>query len=230
MNNIIVEKSNNCGLLRQIDFQPIEFLNYWESIKQIRGIIKDSNILTLLLKAQAKVLDHLNDIYLNCPIPWDKRTSLPSHPSMIADAQKYTNFFQCSTGLKSVLDSFFGWSLFAEEELLCCCGGSLLKPRLISLDVMLNHALRVDRIDADYFLIIKQLVGVRCGDNRHLKNHYNFGKMSQMMDDLSMIFIAEVGFNLKSDQVGYKVVSSQKADQFNFEEFSRRINAVTGEI
>lgn len=220
--------------LEEIDLKPIEFLDYQESITRLKNIleidISSSNTVTLILKAQLKVLEYLNDKNFNCPVPWDKRTSLPSHPSMVADAQKYTKFFQCSEGLKSVLNSFLGWSLFAKEELLCCCGGSLLKSRHVSFDVMLNHALRVDRIGADYFLVVKQLIGVRCGDRGHLKNHYNFGKMSQAMDDLSMIFFAEAGFNLRSNKIDYKVIASQKADQFNFEEFSRRISAITGEI
>lgn len=155
---------------------------------------------------------------------------MPSHPSMVADAQKYSKYFECSADLKSTLDSFLEWSLFAREELLCCCGGSLLKPRKVSFDVMLNHALRVDKIGGDYYLMVKQLVGVRCGNKGHLKNHYNFGKMSQVLDDLSMIFISETGFNLKSDRIDYRFVSSQKADQFNLEEFSKRINILAGEI
>lgn len=215
------------------DLQPVEFVDYRESIKKIEGILaasENSSIIVLLLRAQLEVLHYLNDNHFNCPVPWDKRTGLPSHPSMIADAQKYPKIFQCSEVLKSILDSFLDWSLFAKEELLCCCGGSLLKPRQVSFDVMLNHALRVDKIDGDHCLIMKQLVGVRCSNRGHLKNHYNFGQMSQVLDDLLMIFVAESGFNLKSDQIDYRFISSQKADQFNLEEFSRRIIAATGEI
>lgn len=220
--------------LKETDLKPIEFFGYDDSISKLKNILEvgsyDNNIITLLLKAQMKVLGYLNDQHVNCPVPWDKRTGLPSHPSMIADAQKYVKFFQCSAGFKSVLDSFLGWSLFAEEKLLCCCGGSLLKPRNVSFDVMLNHALRADRIGYDYFLVVKQLVGVRCNNKGHLKNHYNFGKMSQVMDDLSMIFIVEAGFNLKSKQICCNHISSRMADQFNLEEFSRRIASVVGEI
>lgn len=214
-------------------FSPIEFLDYNESFKKIESILaasKDSGMIILLLKAQLKILKYLNDQHINCPVPWDKRTGLPSHPSMVADAQRYSKYFQCSEDLKPVLDSFLGWSLFAKEELLCCCGGSLLKPRKVSFDVMLNHALRVGQIGDDYFLIVKQLVGVRCGNRGHLKNHYNFGKMSQVMDDLSMIFIAETGLGLKSYGFDDRFISSQKADQLNLEEFSRRITSVAGEI
>lgn len=226
--------SNVVSDLKEFDLKPIKFLDYQESIARIKDILEidmsGSSTVTLVLKAQMKVLEYLNDRHLNCPIPWDKRTGLPSHPSMVADAQKYTKFFQCSEGLKSLLDSFLGWSLFAKEELSCCCGGSLLKPRNVSFDVMLNHALRVDQIGGDYFLVVKQLVGVRCSNRGHLKNHYNFGQMSQVLDDLSMIFIAETGFGLKSGRIDYRFISSQKADQFNLEEFSRRINIVVGEI
>lgn len=219
--------------IKKIDLKPTEFLGYEDSIAKLKNILligSDNNIVTLLLKAQVKVLEYLNDQHINCPVPWDKRTGLSSHPSMIADAQKYTKFFQCSDVLKSILDSFLGWSLFATEELLCCCGGSLLKPRKVSFDVMLNHALRVDKIGADYFLIVKQLVGVRCSNRGHLKNHYNFGKMSQVLDDLSMIFIDESGLSLKSGQIDCRFISSQKADQFNLEEFSRRITSIANEI
>lgn len=226
--------SNVAPDFKETDLKLIEFLDYQESmtrIKDIFGVDMPSNSsLALLLKAQLKVLEYLNDQYLNCPTPWDKRTGLPSHPSMVADAQKYSKFSQCSEGLKSVLDSFFGWSLFAREELLCCCGGSLLKPRKVSFDIMLNHALRVDQINNDYFLVVKKLVGVRCSNKGHLKNHYNFGRMSRVIDDLSMIFVAEDGFNLKSGQIDHGFISSQKADQFNFEEFSRRVASVTSEI
>lgn len=221
--------------LKETDLKPIEFLDYQQSIAKLKDILRVGfdtalTIPLLILKAQLKVLEYLNDRHVNCPIPWDKRTGFPSHPSMVADAQKYLKFFQCSADLKSLLDSFLGWSLFAREELLCCCGGSLLKPRNISFDVMLNHVLRIDYVDGNFFLVIKQLVGVRCSNRGHLKNHYNFGKMSQAIDDLSMIFISESGFNLKSGRINHKFISSQKADQFNLEEFSRRINAVSGEI
>jgi len=231
--------SNVVSGLREIDLKPVEFFDYNESINRLKSILESGlpancstigNAISAILKAQVKVLEYLNDRHLNCPVPWDKRTGLPSHPSMVADAQKYVKFFQCSEDLKSVLNSFFGWSLFAEEKLICCCGGSLLKPRNVSFDVMLNHALRVEQIDGDYFLVVKQLVGVRCSNRGHLKNHYNFGKMSHVMDDLSMIFIDEAGFSLKSNRIDYRFISSQKADQFNFEEFSRRIASLSGEI
>src|SRR3989344_3697608 len=208
--------------LKEIDLKPIEFLGYEDIITKLKDILgvvgSDNNIIILLLKAQMKVLEYLNDQHLNCLVPWDKRTGLPSHPSMVADAQKYAKFFQCSDGLKSVLNSFFGWSLFAEEKLICCCGGSLLKPRDVSFSIMLNHSLKVDKIGADYFLVVKQLVGVRCNNKGHLKNHYNFGKMSQVLDDLSIIFITEAGFNFNSNESHYRFISSQKADQFNLEE------------
>lgn len=233
---------NDCALLRQEaiadldenNLKPIEFLDYKKSIDKLKNILKielpGSDVITLVLKAQAKVLEHLNDENFNCPVPWDKRTSLPSHPSMVTDAQKYAEFFKCSAGLKSVLDSLLGWSLFAKEELLCCCGGSLLKPRDVSFDVVLNHALRIDRVGNNSFLVIKQFVGVRCNNRRHLKNHYNFGRMSQVIDDLSIIFIAEAGFRLTLNGIDHRFISSQKADQFNLEEFSRRISAMIGEI
>ncbi len=216
-----------------LELKPIEFLEYQESIVKLRnilGAVPANFSCVLALKAQLKVLEYLNDQHFNCPVPWDKRIGLPSHPSMVADAQKYTEFFSCSEDLKSILNSFLGWSLFAKEELLCCCGGSLLKPREVSLEVMLNHALKVDKIGDDYFLIVKQLVGVKCGNRGHLKNHYNFGRMSQVVDELSMIFVSEAGFSLKSNQIDYRLTSVQKADQFNFEEFSRRINIVAGEM
>ena len=216
----------------RIELKPIEFLGYQESIVKLRDILEVvptnfSNAGVLALKAQIKVLEYLNDQYFNCLVPWDKRIGLPSHPSMVADAQKYVEFFPCSEGLKSVLNSFLGWSLFAKEELLCCCGGSLLKPYKVSLEIMLNHVLRVEKIDGDYFLVIKQLVGIKCSDKGHLKNHYNFGKMSRVIDNLSMIFIAETGISLKSDKIDYRFISSQKAEQFNLEEFARRINAAS---
>lgn len=233
MNNPLLELGITAQL-KEVYLKPIEFLDYQESIARIKNILgvdmSGSNTVTLILKAQMKVLEYLNDNHLNCPVPWDKRTGLPSHPSMVADAGKYTKLFQCSDGLKSVLDSFLGWSLFAREELLCCCGGSLLKPRNVSFDIMLNHALRVDQIGDDYFLVVKQLVGVRCSNKWHLKNHYNFGQMSQVLDDLSMIFVGEIGFCLKPYGIDHRFISSQKADQFNLEEFSRRINNVIKEI
>ncbi len=220
------------GML-QNDIQPTEFLSYQESIEKIKDILaanKDPNIITFLLRAQLKVLKYLNDENFNCLVPWDKRTGLPSHPSMAADAQKYMNFYQCSDDLKSVLNSFLCWSLFAREELICCCGGSLLKPRKVSLDIMLNHVLRVEVIDGDYCLVVKQLVGAGCSNKGHLKNHYNFGKMSQLIDNLSIIFIAEICLNLKSSKIDSRLPASQKADQFNLEEFERRIALATDEI
>jgi len=240
MNNIVTD-------LKEIDLKPIEFLGHRESLIKLRVILGDTvialnklirpdsgclinNVFIVALKAQFKVLEYLNDQHLNCSIPWDKRTGLPSHPSMIADAQKYTKFFQCSEGLKSVLDSLLGWSFFAKEELLCCCGGSLLKPRNVSFDVMLNHSFRIDYTDDNFYLVVKQLVGIRCSNKGHLKNHYNFGKMSRVTDDLSMILISEGGLRKYHEEIFSRFYLTQKADQFNLEEFSRRIASIADEI
>lgn len=220
----------------------VEFLDYQKTIERIEEIItglrlnaiskidlnvyQDLSLLALktLLKAQIKVLGYINDSSLNCAVPWDKRTGFPSHPTMVADAQRYVDFFKPPEEVKAFLDSFLGWSQVAREEMRCCCGQGK-KARTVILFIQLNHIVSVVN---DEYLCLKQFVGVGSLDSAHLKHHYDFGKPSQVADDLHIISVSEQGFRL----VGKHIVTLnlnpgfQRADQLNLEEFFRRVKAV----
>lgn len=211
---------------------PIEVLNYNDSIEKLQGITERVNggageinlseslpffCFLAALKAQLKVLKYLNDEYLNCALAWDARTGLPSHPSIIADVGSYIKHFEPKGVLGIVLRSFLGWTLFSAENLMCACGRGF-SLRQIKIDVMLNHAVRVE---ADN-LVIKQFLGIKCDDPGHLKHHYDVTKLSQRDNDLHLIWTCENQVELK-DGLEIKSVKTLQSKQFNAGEFENRI-------
>jgi len=101
----VVSVNPNTAKLLSGTADLIELVDYKESLRRLAKIIRNlkkevlgkQNSLEFLpawsfylaLLAQFKVLPLLNDKFLNCDVPWDKRTKLPSHPSVIADAERY---------------------------------------------------------------------------------------------------------------------------------------------
>ncbi len=179
----------------------------------------------LLLSAQFKALESLNDEYLNCGLAWDERTGLPSHPSIIADGQTYRRLFKPDGILDAVLASFSGWILLSREQLFCCCGKKFrgpLKDRNVEIDVLLNHILSFD--DEKGF-VVKQLVGIKCGDPEHLEHHYDFKKQSRRDDGLYIIWLCENRL-IVNGKVEAALFSKEQAGQFNAPELYKRLNGL----
>jgi hypothetical protein len=211
----------------------IRILDYKESIQKLSDlvtIIKEkmqkmeneygsylpSISFFLALQVQAKVIDYLNDEALNYGLAWDEDTGFPSLPSLVADVGSYVRHFNPQGKLRILLESFCGWSLFEKEEMLCCC--SSFKLRKVALEIMLNHVLEIQESS----VVIKQILGVRTDDLKHLEQHYDLKKPSQRIDNLNIIWLCrnEIKNNgsLKIEYLG-----SEHAEQFNFLGFQNRI-------
>lgn len=200
---------------------------------KIDGIINDNHFLPfyswlplvsfyLALQAQAKVLEYLNDKYLNYGLAWDEDTGFPSLPSLTADAGSYVRYFNPQGELRMLLESFCGWTLFAKEEMICCCGSRSFKRRKVALEIMLNHILEVK----DSSVVVKQLLGVRTDDLKHLEHHYNFKKQSQRIDNLYIIWLCRNRIK-NNGNLEVEYLGSEQAEQFNLLGFQNRVLELT---
>lgn len=122
----------------------------------------------LAISAEIKVLETVNKDYFNSPVAWDTEINLTSHPTLIADAAKICDILPAEDGVKIILNSFRGWTLFCAEEIKCYCGEKGFSARKVALEIWLNHILCREK----NYLIIKQFAGIRTDDLKHLKEHY----------------------------------------------------------
>ncbi len=208
------------------------FVPYHDSIQKIKQIIYGcwleyhsdrpgllpSFVFGLALKAQIKVLQSLNSQYLYCDVLWDQDTGLPSHPSLVADVQKFPEILEHPELLETVLKSFASWTLLQRQEIDCCCGGDF-KLRKVLFEIMLNHILRVEGNS----LIITQLVGVRSDDQKHLKKHYSFSKQSKRADDMHIVWSCANKLTPNDGSYSLSSLESQCAKEFKVEEFAKMI-------
>lgn len=212
----------------------LKILDYKESIERLNGIISGFKIPIMshfylptsafhtALQAQVKILGYLNDDYLNYSLGWDENTSLPSLPSLVADVSSYIKYFNPQGDLKTLLESFCGWTLFAKEEIVCCCGRRSFKGRKVELEIVLSHLLEV----ADSSVVIKQLLGVRTNDLKHLKHHYNFKKQSNVIANLYIIWDCQNVVFANGGNLEVNYIRNEHDKQFNFSEFQNRILAL----
>ncbi len=221
----------------------VKILGYNESVERLGGIVRKFEIpmeavkkehyfspsylylpfaaFYLALQAQVKAMEYLNDKNFNYGLAWDEDIGLPSLPSLVADVGSYVRHFNPQGELRKLLESFCGWTLFVKEEMLCCCGRRSFKGRKVVLEIMLNHILEVE----DSSIIVKQLLGVKTDDLKHLEHHYNFKKQSQRIDNLYMIWICRNWIKNNGNlEVGY--LGSEQAEQFNLLGFQGKILAL----
>lgn len=164
-----------------------------------------SHIFCLALEAQKKILDHLNDDNFYCQVPWDLRTGLPSHPSLAADAVKYSELFEVSSQLKALLNSFSGWSLFTKETKKCHC---MVKGKTIEvgINIFVNTLLKADSDG----LKIKLLFGVKSDVDGYIEQHWHLKKSeyeSKVADDLYIIFSCENVISFAGENLALQPVS-----------------------
>ena len=173
-------------------------------------------IFWLLLNAQLQALQSLNDRYISCAVSWDDKTGLPSHPSMIADA-RYSAERIPDSFIRNLIDSFVGWTSFAEQEMNCWCG-SWNKPRVVKIEVFLNHILSVE----GECLRLKQFVGLKYADQKHLKHHYDLQMPSVALNGLVLVSCFEASLKMING-VEIKCLSVKKAKTLNLEGVGERI-------
>lgn len=198
-----------------------------ESLKnQIKAQPIQSDITPLIsycigLNTQAAALKYLNEIF-EIGVPWDEDMGLPSSSSMAADIRTYAERTSLSDGIKGLLLSFSGWSLFKREGIPCACGWHKNKNgsfgfRTINADILINTLLKSENGK----LKIKQLIGIRADDIDHLTHHYEeFSRQSSAVGDLLIIMESENCLFLVDGEIKIEKISLKKAKNFAIEDFS----------
>lgn len=174
---------------------------------------------TVLLDAAVNHLAHSQNKMFYFPIPWEIETSLPSHPSLIADARHYcrSNNLSDTTGI--IVDSFAEWRLFRQQRIFCCCGkGSIIsRERIVPIEIVIHHPISIDR--ESNTLEIKQLVGIRSADRDHIENHYSLRRDSLVDHNISIINSSYVKINI--DNLELLASGEEYAQQFDVNFFKK---------
>lgn len=173
----------------------------------------------VLLDTAIKHLEQDQNKMFYFPIPWEKDTGLPSHPSLIADARHYCQNNNLSDTAGVIVDSFAEWRLFKEQKILCCCGkGSVVsQERIVPIEIVIHHPIHADG-EAN-ILEIKQLVGIKSADRNHIENHYDLRQDSRVNSNISIVSTSSVKINLTDFQLMAR--SENNAKQFNFNCFRK---------
>lgn len=224
------------------DIEPPIFLGYKESLEKLHTIITvlfneienpppmsrptEQNALLILLSAfiaQYYTIKKLNDEVINCCVPWDQRTGLPTHSTIIADAQKFCELFRPPPFLELILCSLFQWTLFTRQEFKCCCGRGW-KMRTITIEIMINFFIGVTEKD----LVIKQIVGIKSDDRKHLQEHYDRKRGSRTFNDLVIVGEEVSAVCMEENRRFLQFYSSWYSNQFAYQEFRDAIQSLKG--
>lgn len=232
MTTITLAPTVDVGVIRQ----PLKIIDYKEGLRRLRGLIdlihdKISignstligknfgflKVLGIVFEAQHKLIGHINDELISCPLAWDETTGFPSHPTLVADLQKYAEIFKPQDSvLATVLRSFARWEHLVQETSTRCCGSGF-NLKTVKMDIKLNHGLKT----MHNFLIFTQLVGVESADLSHqeLRDYFDFRRPSRVIDGLMIIFSREWLLQAKDGELETKEVKTEKAELFNLEKF-----------
>lgn len=245
MATMVLNMKIDAGKLPQIIWpHTIKIIDYKEGLQRLRELIdlihatiaigdltlisKNFGFLKVLgiaLEAQFKLIGHLNDKLISCPIAWDETTGFPSHPTLAADLQKYAEVFKPKDIiLMTVLRSFVRWELLVQETSVRYCG-SISKLKTVRMDIKLNHVLKIEDGKLDF----KQLVGVGSADLNHkeLWDYFDFRRPSRVIDGLMIIFSREWLLRVKNGKLEAEEVKIEKAKLFNLEKFQSMIDSLS---
>ncbi len=172
----------------------VDFVDYLNSIRRLNLILKqleakkiyEADLWRLVFSAERDVLKSINGKYLQSALAWNRRTRLPSHPTLIADLQKYIEIFKPTGWKKALLQSFVNWTYLGHQTIQCACGrGS--KTRTVKLDIALRTLMRVE----DGALVLTQMVGIKSDDKAHLIHHYGCNSDKKPIDGHVVVFELE---------------------------------------
>ncbi len=170
----------------------VDFVDYRDSIQRLNQILKQlepeglyaTALWRMIFAAERDVLKSINSEFLHSALAWNRRTNLPSHPTLIADLQKYIEIFKPASWKKAQLQSFVDWARLGRQTIKCACGRGF-KTRPVTVDFILRTRLWVE----DNSLVMKQMVGVKTNDVAHLSRHYN--PTSKSTDSHVIVFESE---------------------------------------
>lgn len=235
----LISRDQSRGLAQS---QPlVKFLKWDESVREIRKILgklddywrpggheKMENkylplvALRIALFAQLRAIEHLNDQYFNCAVPWDSRIGLPSYPTLAADAKKFGDLSDLSKDdkLRVILDSFSSWAFLLRGSMKCSCGNWGLEA--VDYEIWLNHVLGIE----DNGLSIEQLVGVRSNNRRHLKHHYQIKRQSKQDPNLHIIWESKDWVKVSDEGIEVKTLKLGKDPAFDVDVFRNLILSI----
>lgn len=222
--------------------QTIKIIDYKEGLQRLRELIDlihakvalgDSTligknlgflkVLSIALEAQHKLISYLNDDLISCPIAWDETSGFPSHPTLVADLQKYVEIFKPENKfLVSVLRSFDHWELLTRETSQV---GVNLKLKTTLMNIKMNHILKTLHNN----LVFTQLVGVESADISHqeLRDYFDFRRPSKVIDGLMIIFSREWLLRVVDGRLETQEVKTKKAELFGVEKFQSIIDSLS---
>src|SRR3989338_7364389 len=88
---------------------------FFESPKSPERFI--GNLLKLFLLSHHAVMQKINSRSLSSRVAWDSMTKLPSHPTLIADAEAYATIIKPENKVLRILArSFASWQIFSKDE------------------------------------------------------------------------------------------------------------------
>lgn len=193
-----------------------------ENSKLLTENIGFLKVLCLALEAEHELINYLNDENINSPLAWDIATGFPSHPTLIADVQKYTGVFKAEDSiLSATMRSFDHWENLAQETSVRSSGvTSVLKN--VRMTIKINHVLKT----MNGWLNFKQLVGVESTDlsEKELLDYFDFRLPSKVIDGLIIILKREMSLRVQNDKLEIEKVSTEKAGLFNLGRFQQIID------
>lgn len=180
----------------------------------------------ILIDAAINHLEQGQNKMFYFPIPWEKDTGLPSHPSLIADARHYCRNNNTTETKGLIVDSFAEWRLFQKTSIFCCCGkGSVCsRERIVPIEIVIHHPIHAD--GKANILEIKQLVGIKTADRDHTENHYDLRQDSRVNSNISIVSTSSAKISLTDFQLMEQ--TKNHAKQFDFNCFRKIFTEICG--
>lgn len=232
------EAINPNAAVRELPF-PVEWLEFGDSKKRMDAVLErmknDSqnqnltgnhaqrvmaSIMKLLFFCHACLTERMNTRSLNSMVPWDARTKLPSHPTLIADAEVFMKVFQNRhAGVETVIKSFSARQEFARQKIDCACDGSW-KTKEIGVAIFVANGLTV----RDERLHLISRVEVESDNAGHPNNHYSYSSDGSAPGSRCIV-LCEAKVSRVDDPrpLEISVVREERAKEFQFDLFANDI-------
>lgn len=153
------------------------------------------------------------------PIPWDRNTGFPSHPSLVADAKHFCSLGNFGEAVNLIIGSFAGWQTFWKQKKFCSCGG---KNRYVDLEIVVHHPVKLDTDSRT--IEIKGLAGIKSSDRPHIEKHYKLRRESRVDKNISIVRTEFIKLDIPSFVVLER--SEECSEQFDSDIFTREFAKV----
>lgn len=192
-----------------------------DSLKRLRPLIEGLEgadpkeqtpfhpVVLMLFLAHASTVDIWKQSDHPCFVAWDENTGMPSHPTLMADA----NFWGKRTRGKesALLQSFGEWAVWKQEPFNCSCGRFRRGARKIEVEIMLRHDLAV----LGDILILYQAAAVRSSDKGHLNHHYERELARRSDGDMTVVMECEGTISILKGALAIGVRKEAGVKEFN---------------